>query len=282
MSMQSAEYWYSPPISLWLAVLIMSRAYSVRICHCRNSTTCSARLSKGSGSIAAIIDRSGYLVAVSREVPLIGGSGESQYRIHAIDCADKVIATAATYHPVDATSASSGDDPGMASRSWYHEFLIDREDYFVSSSPFTDDRSLDWTVLIYVPLSTALRSLSESLLLSALISLTALAVVAEEIRNLSESSTSSAADIIKQIQAMREKNSEGVRSIEELTGSFKALGERILAAGGKLSTQALKTGALLADVKDVLNLNSNLDDDTRRNFAAVDDLEAMIGVYKLG
>lgn len=164
------------------------------------------------------------------------------------------------------------------------------------------------------------------------------AVVAEEIRKLSESSTSSAADIIKQIRAMQEKNSEGVRSIEELTGSFKALGERILAAGGKLSsqavsfgkhsddaretmaglkellaisrriesaaesqlheqeriqasirkleenTQALKaeTGALLAGVKDVLNLNRNLDDDMRSNFAAVDNLEAMIGVYKLG
>jgi len=164
------------------------------------------------------------------------------------------------------------------------------------------------------------------------------AVVAEEIRNLSESSTSSAADIIKQITAMQDKNSEGVRSIEELTDSFRALGERILAAGGKLndpaisfrknsddaretmaglqdllaisrrvesaaesqlheqeriqasirkleaSTQALKTetGALLSGVKDVLTLNHDLDVDMRNNFAAVDDLEAMIGVYKLG
>ena len=163
------------------------------------------------------------------------------------------------------------------------------------------------------------------------------AVVAAEIRKLSESSTSSAADIIKQIKAMQEKNSEGVRSIEELTGSFGALGERILAAGGKLSAQAVsfgkhsdearetmaglqdllaisrrvetaaesqlheqeriqasirkledstlalkaETSDLLNGVKDVLNLNHNLDADMRNNFAAVDDLEARIGVYKL-
>ncbi len=130
----------------------------------------------GSGSNAAIIDHSGYLVAVSNEVPLTSGSGESQYRILAADSNDKAIATAAAYHPVDATTAASGDDPELASRTWYHEFVIDGEDYFVSSSPFTDDRGLDWTILIYVPLSSALRLLSESLLLSALISLAALAV----------------------------------------------------------------------------------------------------------
>lgn len=163
------------------------------------------------------------------------------------------------------------------------------------------------------------------------------AVVAGEIRKLSESSTRSAADIIMQIKAMQEKNSEGVRSIEELTGSFGALGERILAAGNKLSAQAVSFGKhsddaretmaglqdllvisrrvetaaesqlheqeriqasirkledstqalkaetidLLNGVKDVLNLNRILDADMRSNFAAVDDLEAMIGVYKL-
>ena len=130
----------------------------------------------GSGASAAIVDQQGYLVAISGDVPLIGGSGDSQYRIQATDSADKVIAMAAGYHPVDATSAASGDDPELASRTWYHEFTIDREDYFVSSSPFTDKRGLDWTVFIYVPLSSALRSLSESLLLSAFISLGAFAI----------------------------------------------------------------------------------------------------------
>ena len=164
------------------------------------------------------------------------------------------------------------------------------------------------------------------------------AVVAEEIRHLSESSTSSAADIIKQIQVMQEKNSDGVRNIEELTGSFMTLGERIMAAEGRLSAQAVsfnkhsqdareamaglqdlleishkvesasesqlreqeriqasirkleestqslkaETAVLLAGVKDVLNLNINLDADMRSNFTAVDDLEAKIAVYKLG
>jgi methyl-accepting chemotaxis protein len=130
----------------------------------------------GSGSSAAIIDNGGYLVAASGDAPLTGGSGESQYRILAEDSSDKVIATAAAYHPVDATTAASGDDPELASRTWYHEFVIEGEDYFVSSSPFTDDRGLDWTILIYVPLTAALSSLSESLLLSALISLGALGI----------------------------------------------------------------------------------------------------------
>jgi hypothetical protein len=62
--------------------------------------------------------------------------------------------------------------------------------------------------------------------------------------------------------------------------------ERIQASIRKLedSTQALKaeTGALLAGVKDVLTLNRNLDEDMRNNFAAVDNLEAMIGIYRLG
>ena len=130
----------------------------------------------GSGAIAAIVDKNGYLVAISGDVPLIGGSGDSQYRILATDSADKVIAMAAGYHPVDATSAASGDDPELASRTWYHEFSIDREDYFVSSSPFTDTRGLDWTIFIYVPLRSALQSLSESLLISAFISLGAFAI----------------------------------------------------------------------------------------------------------
>jgi methyl-accepting chemotaxis protein len=130
----------------------------------------------GSGSIAAIVDHNGYLVAISSGVPLTGGSGESQYRIQATECSDKIIAMAAGYHPVDATSAASGDDPALASRTWYHEFTVGREDYFVSSSPFTDTKGLDWTVFIYVPLSSALKSLADSLLLSAFISLGALAI----------------------------------------------------------------------------------------------------------
>ena len=130
----------------------------------------------GSGAIAAIVDQNGYLVAVSNDIPLTGGSGESQYRILATDSADKVIAMVAGYQPADATSAASGDDPKLASRTWYHEFTIDREDYFVSSNPFTAKRGLDWTIFIYVPLTSALKSMAESLLVSALISLGALAI----------------------------------------------------------------------------------------------------------
>ena len=130
----------------------------------------------GSGTIAVIVDQNGYLVAASNEIPLTAGTGDSQHRILAAESADSVINTAITFHPVDATSAASGDDTGKESRTWYHEFRIEGEDYFVSSSPFTDERGLDWTILVYVPMKLALRTLSESLLMSAFISLAALAV----------------------------------------------------------------------------------------------------------
>ncbi len=142
---------------------------------------------KGSGAIAALVDQNGMLVAHSSGSPVTLEKDGALSRIAALESDDHIIAAASGWVSADATSAASGewadvDVTGAASdlaaagqsRTWYHEFDVDGEHYFVSASPFKDGYGLDWTIYSYLPMKEALATVSGTLLLSGGVALIAL------------------------------------------------------------------------------------------------------------
>jgi methyl-accepting chemotaxis protein len=135
---------------------------------------------QGSGAVSALVDQEGYLVGNSNGSPITKDQGGQVARIKAVDADDYIVAAAAGWIAPEATSAASGDwsnvdvtgaasaaAGGGQSRTWYHEFNIDGEHYFVSSSPFRDGTGLEWTIYTYLPMKEAMATVSQSLFVSA-------------------------------------------------------------------------------------------------------------------
>ena len=139
---------------------------------------------QGSGAVAALVDQDGYIVGNSNGSPITKDEGGQVARIKAVDADDHIVAAAASWvepsSGADVTSAASGDwseadVTGAASdasagqsRTWYHEFDVDVDAYFVSSSPYRDGTGLEWTIYTYLPMEEAMATVSQSLIVSGI------------------------------------------------------------------------------------------------------------------
>ncbi|MBP7096625.1 MAG: methyl-accepting chemotaxis protein, partial [Spirochaetia bacterium] len=134
------------------------------------------RAVEGSGAVAALVDHTGALVAVSNETPVIAQASGTQVRVMAANCEDPVLAAAATHSSADATSAASGTGGTGESRTWFDELIVDGQLNFVSSSPFGDENGLDWTIIVYVPLAASMDTFVRGLVASIIVAAVAFAI----------------------------------------------------------------------------------------------------------
>lgn len=116
-------------------------------------------IAKGVGAEALVLDSAGRLVATSTGDPVtVEGAEGKKELIAAAESGNPAVAAAAAYEGADAVSAASSGNA-----TWYAEFSSGRETYFLSSSPLRDERGLEWRVLVYVPVSSAMGVLRKNL-----------------------------------------------------------------------------------------------------------------------
>jgi len=210
--------------------------------------------SQGSGAICAIADSAGYLVATSNDTPITVTVDGADQRIKASECSDPVLVLASSFSSTDVTSAASqeivdvtaaasgewtegGESQSPAaetapqttsSETWYHELSLEGAKYFVSSSPFKDSRGLDWTIYSYIPLASALKTVSATMLVSGIITLVALGIGIVVLYILMRGVMKDIGGIMKAMQTLAQGDLTAeiqVTSHTEIGGIQRALGE---------------------------------------------------------
>ncbi|MBN1519185.1 MAG: methyl-accepting chemotaxis protein [Spirochaetales bacterium] len=199
--------------------------------------------SQGSGAICAIADNAGYLVAASNDTPITATVDGTDQRIKTSECSDPVLVMASSFASVDVTTAASqeweegAESPEASgesaaatedSNTWYHEITLDGAKYFVSSSPFSDSRGLDWTIYSYIPLASALKTVGATMLISGIITLVALGIGIVVLYILMRGVMKDVGGIMKAMQTLAQGDLTAdiqVTSHTEIGGIQRALGE---------------------------------------------------------
>ncbi|HSV56287.1 MAG TPA: methyl-accepting chemotaxis protein, partial [Magnetospirillaceae bacterium] len=118
----------------------------------------------GSGANAALVDAKGSLIALTRDFPVTRDTAGRLERIPAVESDNDVVAAALTHGPSAAVSTLS---PSAVSDTWYSEIRTKSGDWFVSSSPLSEDVGIQGTILVYKSKAESMRILYRPLAMSA-------------------------------------------------------------------------------------------------------------------
>ena len=113
---------------------------------------------QGTNIEAVIVGAGGELVAASAELAAGDGAALASALPSAAESPDPIVAAVATHQAVDAVSAASGGNS-----TWTAEIEAGGTVYFVSSSPYRDERGLDWRIIVYEPAGLALEGFRQNM-----------------------------------------------------------------------------------------------------------------------
>ena len=126
----------------------------------------------GTAVTALLVTSAGQLVATSTDMAVTAkGPDGNPALIDAAQSGDPVLSAAASYTGTDALSAASAGN-----NTWYADFRSGNRIYYLSSSPFSDERGLNWRILVYQPVSASMSLLYKNLLLGIVAALVCLAI----------------------------------------------------------------------------------------------------------
>jgi PAS domain S-box-containing protein len=137
-----------------------------------------ANLSIGDSGIAFVMDRSGALLSSSTDEPLTTGEGENMTMLQAANSSDRLIQATTkylqqTFGSFDAIQSPQQLDFRLPSKG---ANLMGGERQFVEVLPFTDNRGLDWLIVITVPESDFMAQINANTRNTILLSIVALAI----------------------------------------------------------------------------------------------------------
>ncbi|HOX31275.1 MAG TPA: methyl-accepting chemotaxis protein [Spirochaetales bacterium] len=121
------------------------------------------RTTQGTGLVAFLSSAEGGLVASSLGLATTASAADGAFAaVAAASCGLPVLEAAAAQSGVDATSAASEGES-----TWYGSFASEGKSHFLSSSPFRDERGIDWRIVLYQPVAEAMKPIGKIAVLAA-------------------------------------------------------------------------------------------------------------------
>jgi methyl-accepting chemotaxis protein len=211
------------------------------------------------GASAFILDAANNVVAESGAAQAEGGTS----LIEGAKSANPLVALVASSGAADATSAASAGNA-----TWYKEIGVGDKQYFVSSSPLTDEFGHGWRAIVSLPVTETMalfwKSLGLSLGLSALALLICIGVIGLIARNLSGSVRTvlraltgiAQGDLASAIVVNSRTEIGSIqRAVAELSRRFSSIivgvrvtAEKSAASGGDLAASSEQTAAIIAEL----------------------------------
>ncbi|HET7839657.1 MAG TPA: methyl-accepting chemotaxis protein, partial [Rectinemataceae bacterium] len=205
----------------------------------------------GGTTQAFILTAAGEVIATSTgdSVTREGEGGKLQL-LPAAESANPVFAKASAIDGADAVSAAS-----EGNSTWVAELKAEGKTYFISSSPFSDERGLDWRIVVVESVSTAMdilyANLRVGLVVGVLALILGLAVIIIVTRSISRSVgdirtslASLAAGDLRQ-QATRTAATE-IGAIQKAVGELSAGLSTIILDVRQAAEKSASTGEILA------------------------------------